>query len=392
MNNIQDISKDNEIKSLLDLLKDKINKENLLKNNKINPFNLMMTLSTLRLPDEEIWTDLLLNVIKSIQNEKFVINTYLLSDIVYGFGTYETAILPSTGKQAHKDYIKNRIILWQTLETLFLKANTDQFAILQTSNIAWYFSQLGIVSNKVWETLIKLVLDRLKDFDSYNFILCCMAFSTIEIQTMELWRKLEEKAIQLLNILSLDDIRKLIFSFLKIKECKDIWVKIDEYLASEKIIKEYNLMNFADLQLPLAVTEINNPKIWNKFEEIVFKNLETFEKDNDLLMNTVYSFSKLGQGSKLFWENLTKIVYERLDNYDPDDLGHIAVCLNKIVTDEKFWDRFTLNVEQKLANAKLNASNNLLKGFTSNDYLKKNQQLAKKIDEKVQTLLKEINK
>ena len=390
MQNIIDYSKDPDLNNVVDLLKTKILVEKLLPDNKINPFNLMMTLSTLRIDNNELWGNLIVNVLKALKHVNFKMNAYILSDLVYGFGTYETALI--INNKPHELYENNSSELWNLIEKQFNEIKVEQYDVLQISNISWYFSQIGFGSKETWENIQKLILIRINDFDQYNYLLVCMAISAMDIVNPDLWRKLEEKGLTMINNFNLEDLRKLIFAFLKAKECKNIWTKIEEVLATDKICAEYNLTNFSDLQLPLAVIEIKNIKIWQKFEEVVFKNLKNFENDNDLLMNTVYAFSKVGQGSKMMWDKFTSIIKERMEKYDADDLGHIAVCLNKIVDDKTFWDKFLVCTSKNLPNSKINSCNNLLKGFNTNKYLKDNTVLIKKIEDRIQELLKEIKK
>ncbi len=343
MNNIYDITKDADMNNVIEMLQTKIIKENLLKENKINPFNLMMCLSTLRIGNNELWGDLLVNVLKAVKHENFKVNAFIISDLAYAFGTYETALINNS--KPHELYEKNRDELWNFAEKHFNSLKPEDFDVLQIANIAWYFSQIGFGNNTTWDNIQKLTFVHLNNFDQYNYLLLCMGLSTMDINNTELWRKLEEKGLSMINNFSLEDLRKLIFSFIKVKECKKIWENIGEVLASDRIMAEFNLGNFFDLQLPLAVTEVKNPKIWQKFEEIVFKNMNVFESDNDALMNTVYSFSKVGKGTPLLWNKFTEIVRNRLDTYDAEDLGHVAICMNKVVQDKVFWEKFLVAVK-----------------------------------------------
>ena len=385
-----DITKDNDLNNVMEILKEKIFKDKLLIDNRINPFNLMMTLSTLRIENNEIWGLLIVNILKALRHENFKFNSYLLSDLAYGFGTYETTIINNS--KPHELFEKNRDELWDLIINNFNQINQDQFDVLQIANIAWYFSQLGLGNQQTWDNMQKLVYVHLNNFDQYNYLLVCMALSAMDINNIDLWKKLEDKGITMINNFNLEDLRKLIFAFLKVKDCKKIWVKIEESLASDRICAEYNLGNFCDLQLPLAVTEVRNPKIWQKFEEIVFKNIKDFEKDNDLLMNTVYAFFKINQGSEHMWRKFSEIIKNRMDTYDADDLGHIVICMNKFNDDNAFWEKFLVSVANSLPSAKINACNNLLKGIALNKYLKDNTTLKQKIEDKIQLLLAELKK
>ena len=247
-----DITKDNDLNNVMEILKEKIFKDKLLIYNRINPFNLMMTLSTLRIENNEIWGLLIVNILKALRHENFKFNSYLLSDLAYGFGTYETTIINNS--KPHELFEKNRDELWDLIINNFNQINQDQFDVLQIANIAWYFSQLGLGNQQTWDNMQKLVYVHLNNFDQYNYLLVCMALSAMDINNIDLWKKLEDKGITMINNFNLEDLRKLIFAFLKVKDCKKIWVKIEESLASDRICAEYNLGNFCDLLLPLAVT------------------------------------------------------------------------------------------------------------------------------------------
>lgn len=390
MHNIYDIRNDVDLYNIIEMIQQRIFKENLLKDNKINPFNLMMTLSTLRIENNELWGDLIESVLKAVKHENFKVNAFIISDITYAFGTYETSLLNNS--KPHELYEKNRDELWNYCEKNFNLIKPENFDVLQIANIAWYFSQIDFGNKETWNYIIQLAFMHINNFDQYNYLLLCMAFSTKEIENADLWKKLEEKGLSLIDNFNIEDIRKLIFSFIKNRDCVKIWGKIGEVLSSDRILQQFNLENMFDLQLPLAVVEIKYKKIWIKFEELVFKNMSIFENDNDALMNTVYSFSKSQQGSPLLWKKFTEIVRKRLDTYDAEDLGHIVVCMNYFIDDKVFWDKFLVAVSNRLPSAKINGCNNLLKGITSNKYMKDNVTVINKVESKIQELLKEIKK
>jgi len=367
-----------EYNELVSICQQKIIKEKLIENNLIDPFNCMMPFARLGINDNSIWNPLVDNIMSLIKNKDFKMNPYILSDLVFSFSNYGMSIRSLNEKELAKNsYHNHHQELWNLVEKFIISGDPTKFEVSHLANLIIDLSNVDIELDKTKNYLKNQVISRIKEIDTYNFTLICVGFSKIMNKDNDLWLVLENCAINNINSFNIDEIRKIILSFLKIGNCKLIWKKIEERLSTSDILNNMDLEMFLDLQIPLALFNLNNEKIWRKFEEHVFKNLKAFESDVELLMNTLYSFSKVNRGSKLFWDKIIGFINNDMDKYEIDDLGHIAICIKpsavEKVNNEEFWKKFTDLVMKKLDNAKFNACNNLLKGVEENQYLSKNK-------------------
>jgi hypothetical protein len=322
-------------------------------------------------------------------------NLVLLQDGVSGSNTKNNDL-------ENNFYLKNLNKIWEKIESLILSQNEDTLQIPHISNMIIDLSQVDVELTKAWAFLSESVKHKIKDFDVNNFVMVLMGFSKRDEANSDLWKLFENFVKNHISEFSIEDLRKIIISFLKHKEIsRDFWSVLEKRICEKEILDNFTLEYFVDLQIPFAITKISDDRIWNKFEELVFRNLKTFETDKDYLMNTVYSFSRAGKGSKIFWNNFSGLIKKELNGYDIDDLGHIAVCLKSEyvekfglgeVLDTNFWNSFEKNVEEKLGSAKLNSLNNLLRGLGENQILNKNEKLMKKIEKRIEILIKDIPK
>ena len=301
-------------------------------------------------------------------------------------------------------FVSNREEFWKVIENSMINSDINSFEINHISNLIIDLSNVEQDLSKGWQFLRKAILQRISSIDTYGFTLICVGFSKVISKDAELWAALEKFACDNINKFDIDEIRKMILSFLKISDCKLIWKKIESRIADPEILKQIDFELFTDLQIPLAIFSLSNEQIWRKFEEQVFKNLKAFSSDTEILMNTLYSFSKVDRGSKLFWTKIIDFVQNDISIYDVDDLGHIAMCIkpkhinlvnagkNEKESNLAFWGKYKELVLEKLEKAKFNACNNLLKGVEDNEYLKEDKQFNDAVSKRLDILVKEIPK
>jgi hypothetical protein len=408
-------------------LENKIAKEKLLQDKKIDSYNAMMPFARFGNINPEIWDPLSKNILELITSNEVKsskINPYMLTDLIFAFSNYymnliiqrdmELMKFSGSGKDKMEQFnkltqetleknffLKNFEKFWSQIESFLLRTDPKNLEIAHLGNMTIDLSQIDIEMEKTWNYLIDHVREKLKlpSFDTNNFIMIVMGFSKKGIENQQLWKDLIEFAKNNIDNFSLDEIRKIVLSFLRNKESAQLWKAIEERISKKETLEQLNFEFFQDMQIPFAITGISSDKIWNKFEEFIFKNLQAVNDDKEILMNSIYSFSRVGKGSSLLWNKFATIISQNVNSYDIDDLGHLVVCLkssylNKLKVDnvlnESFWKNFAKNIEDKLPNAGLNSCNNLLKGVKENDYLNKNDKLIKNIDERTQILLKEL--
>jgi hypothetical protein len=401
---------DEAMKGLMQLFKineDKIVKEKLIENNKIDPFNAMMPFARFGNVNTKIWNPLVKNLMNTLKSQTQV-NPFLLNDIIFALSNYYMNLILSRDqdtrqvKEEENYYMKNFNSIWTKIEDLIISLDEKTVEVPHVGNMIIDLSSVDLELNRAWAFLTELLKEKLNKFDVNNFVMVLMGFSKKDIKDDQLWKMFEEYTRNHINEFSLEDLRKIIISFLKHKEInKDFWQILENRFAKEDVLSKLTLEYFIDLQIPFAITGIYNEKIWNKFEEIIFRNLKIFESDKDYLMNTIYSFSRSGKGTPLLWNKFCNVVSKDLNGYDIDDLGHLSVCLkseyvkkNKLdsILNEGFWNAFAKNVESKLHTAKLNSLNNLLRGIKENEQLNKNEKLVRRIENRIEELFREIPK
>ena len=409
---------DESMKSLFDvfnIIEEKIVSEKLVENNKIDPFNAMMPFARFGNTNELIWSDLTKNVMSVLSKVK-AINPFLINDVIFAFSNYYTNLIIARDREEYsklngnnsqsnfKDryYLKNFQNFWNKIEELILTLDENSLEVPHVANMIIDLSQIDLELNKAWIYLTEILKGKLDKFDSGNFVLILMGYSKKDYKDGTIWKVLQSYAVSHINEFSIEDLRKIVLSFLKHKELsKDLWNLLQERFSSTEILNKFTLEYFIDLQIPFAISGIHEEKIWQKFEELVFRNLKTFENDKEYFMNTLYSFSRSGRGSNHLWSKFANIITGELNKYDIDDLGHISVCLKpsfikvfkiESVLNENFWNSFVTNVESKLSQGKLNSLNNLLRGINENEYLNKNDKLIRKVEDKIAQLLKELPK
>jgi hypothetical protein len=390
------------LENLLTLFIDKIKTEKLLEDNKIDPFNLMMPLARYVIIDEEIWNPLTRNVYEMLNDPKFVGNPYILTDICFAFSHYYTNLIMASidkGKKFENNYfLKNFEQFWKRVEELLIKTDEKLFEIPNISNIVIDLAQIDMELPKAWNYLADLVRLNMKSLDKSSIVYFIMGFSKVEYKDPNFWSELQAYIKNNMNEFNIDELKKIILSFLKNKDTTELWKGVETRLSDPSILKEMNFESFNDLQIPLALLGINNTAIWNKFEELVFKNITALTKDKDLLLNTIYSFSRIGQGTGTLWQKLCTILRSQMSLYEIEDLGHVVVCFKPNVIsknslsnilDKSFWVSLAGFIEKHLDQANLNTCNNLLKGLKENDYMH-DKNVVGLVEARIKTLLKQI--
>lgn len=392
--------------SLFELIEKKLENEKLIENNKIDPFNAMMPFSRFGNTNPKIWDGITKNIL-NVLNKTNQINPNLLNDVIFAFSNYySNLIIQRDSDQSQLNEIKECYFLqnfekfWTKIESLIISC--EGYQIPHIANMIADLSLIDLELSKAWVNLSDAVKDKLKDCDTRNFVTILIGFSKKDFKDTILWNSFADYIKKHINEFTISELRVIVPSFLKNKETgKEIWKLIEDRFASEDILSKMNVQYFFDLQIAFAILGIHNDKIWQKFEEIVFKNLKLYEQDKDLLLNTLYSFSRSVKGSQLLWKKLCEILKKDFNNFNIGDLSHVAICLKSNILaqnsldkilDKSFWDNFVKIVEDKLPNAKLNALNNLLVGMKENEFLKENKKLITSVEKKLDELMKDIRK
>jgi hypothetical protein len=390
------------LENLVALFIEKIKSEKLLEENKIDPFNLMMPLARYVIIDEDIWNPLTKNVMEMLNNPQFVTNPYILTDIIFAFSHYYTSLIMNSlekGKKYENNYfLKNFEKFWKRVEELLVKSDEKMFEIPNISNIVIDLAQIDMELPKAWGYLADLVRINMISLDKSSVVYFIMGFSKIEYKDPSLWNELQIFIKTHINEFNIEELKKIILSFLKNKESGELWKAIENRLSNPDVLKDITMECFNDLQIPLALLGINNEKIWNKFEEMVFKNMPQINNDKDLLLNTIYSFSRIGRGTPVLWQKLCTTLRAQMHLYEIEDLGHVVICfkpnvINKNsltnILDKSFWASLAGLIEEKLDKANLNTCNNLLKGLKENDFMQ-NKPVVKAVENRIAELLKQI--
>jgi hypothetical protein len=402
---------------LFNHIEEKIITEKLLENNKVDPFNAMMPFARFGNTNEKIWSDLTKNVTSVLSKVKSI-NPFLINDIIFAFSNYYSNLIIARDREEMESmnknnsdknmsnnfkavyYLKNFENFWNKIEELILSLDEKALEVPHVANMIIDLSQIDLELSKAWKYLTEILKGKLEKFDQGNFVLILMGYSKKDYKDPNIWKVLQSYAATHLNEFSIEELRKIVLSFLKHKELnKEFWLKLQERFSHSEILNKFTLEYFIDLQIPFTISGIHNEKIWQKFEELVFRNLKTFENDKDFFMNTLYSFSRSGRGSVHLWTKFAQIIQKELNSYDIDDLGHISVCLRpsnlknfqiENLLDEKFWQAFVKNVESKINSGKLNSLNNLLRGINENEYLSKDEKLVRIVEDRIAKLLKDL--
>ena len=391
------------------LLEKKIIDENFLEVNELDPFNLMMPYSRMANNNYKIWNYITKNIMNVLSNPQFQMNPFLLSDITYAFSSYNSSLLnenqislESTGKDsenyANSLYIQNMQKLWDIIEG-HIVTTSKYLDVPYITNMIVDLSQINLDLKKSWGLLSVQVRENLEkgNFDFDNFILVLVGLKKRNYQDKNLWSDIEKFLSDNIVKINIEQLKKITVALVKANdtESQGIYSLIANRFCDQDILDQYNFENFVDLQIPFALIGIGNDKIWNKFEEILFKNFDHLKENKPLLLSTIYSFSRLGKGSSLIWNKFCVILTEKISDMDVDDLGHLGICLRDNIIkkfnltkilNEDFWNKYLNIVDKNINNASLITCNNLLLIFNENDIIKSNTKIIKKIQDRIKAL------
>jgi len=394
-------------------MEEKIFADNLLNRSELDPFNMMMPYARMINNNYKIWNYISQNILNVLQNPQFQMNPFLLSDLTYAFASHYSALLAENENYKLESnslkncenfensfYIKNLAKIWEILEDQILKSS-KYLEVTYVTNMVVDLSQINLELLKSWTLLADLVRDYMSKgaFDVDNFTLVLIGLKKRNYQDKYLWEEIEKYLAANIKKINLENLKKITLAMVKSHdtESQNIYGLIANRFCDQDIIEKYNFEQFMDLQIPFALIGIANEKIWNKFEEILFKNFETVKNNKPLLLSSIYSFSRLNKGSSLVWNKFAQIISEKLDNFDIDDLGHIGICLRENiiskfnltkVLNEQFWNNFLGKVDSNIDKASLVTCNNFLIIFKENEIVKTNSKIIKKIQDRITLLSK----
>ncbi len=346
----------------------------------------------------------------------------MLSDLTYAFASHYSALLAeeneffiantennhntiskiSNGKHcenyAESYYIQNLPKIWDAIETHIL-STSKYLDVTYVTNMIVDLSQVPLELRKSWALLADLAQDYLSKgaFDVDNFTLVLIGLKKRNYEDKNLSAEMEKFLTANIKKLNLENLKKITLALVKAQDTDSqvIYGLIANRFCDQDIIEKYNFEQFVDLQIPFALIGIGNDKIWNKFEEILFKNFDLVKQNKPLLLSSVYAFSRLNKGSGLVWNKFAQIISENLDTFDVDDLGHVGICLRENIIskfnltkilDEPFWSKFLGLVDKNIEKASLVTCNNFLVVFKDNEIVKANSKIIKKIQDRIRLL------
>lgn len=392
-----------ELNELLKMLSDLLEERELLSKNVVNPFNVMMPLCRFNFFNTKIWNDLTKNVMDALSNPKFSANSYVLSDIAYAFGTYNSFLIQqqsSNSKDSFPNdyYSLNKEKFWKTVEAQFL--NCTGFSSASLSNIALDLTQVDLKLEGIWSVVTSKVLEGFRSndpelkFDNYSYCLVLLAYSRLGLDNIpnEVHFELSNYFMKNSENFSLDELKKISMCFMRSTKEYNIWAKYEEvFLSQLSKIKDPNLITYdfvADLQIPFAIVGIKNPLIWKKFAEVALRNINRLNDDLEFLMNALFAFSKAQcVSSEIFWNKIFELVSKNIQSFEIEDLCHVAVCLDeklflwdqklhKIIFESKdakiFWNKLAAEIYKKIDNPGLSIPvlNSLSRVITENNSMK----------------------
>lgn len=386
----------------------KIFADNILDRTEIDPFNIMLPYARMSNNNYKIWNYITQNILNVMQNPEFPINPFLLSDVTYSFASYNASLRAenenyllenNNGKNCenyeNSFYLKNLAKFWEVIEQHIL-ACSKYLDVTYTTNMVVDLSQIDLELKKSWAVLAEMVKDFMSKgvYDVDNFTLVLIGLKKRNYQDKNLWEEIENYLKANIKKINLQNLKKITIAMVKAHdtESQSIYGLIANRFCDQEIIEKFNFEQFVDLQIPLAIIGIGNDKIWNKFEEILFKNLDVVKQNKPLLLSTVYSFSRLNVGSSLVWSKFAQIIFDNLETFDVDDLGHLGICLRENIIkkynltktlNEQFWNKFLSKIDKDIEQASLVTCNNLLIVFKENEIVKANNKLIKKIQDRV---------
>lgn len=396
---------------LFQIIEKKIIQEKILDKPDLDPFNMMMPYARMGNNNYLIWNYISNNILNVLQNPQFQMNPFLLSDLTFAFASHTSALIAENENSLENNnknsenydksfYLKNIDKIWEVLESHLI--NTSKYLdVAYVTNMVMDLSQINLELKKSWNVLADIVREYLSKggFDIDNFILVLVGLKKRNYQDKNLWNEMEKFLELNIKKINIEQLKRITVALVKAQdtESQNFYALIANRYCDQEIIDKYNFEHFVDLQIPFALIGIGHDKIWNKFEEILFKNLESVKQNKPLLLSTIYSFSRLNKGSSLVWNKFSQIIVDKFDEMDIDDLGHLGICLRENIIkknnltkilDDKFWSKFLSKVDNNVSNASLITCNNFLLIFKENDIIKTNPKIIKKIQDRIFSLSK----
>lgn len=388
------------------IIQKKLLEEKLLERNELDPFNMMMPYARMSNTNYKIWNYISTNILTVLSNPKFPMNPFLLSDLTYAFASHNSSLIAENEASIENEkknsenyvnsfYIQNLQKIWETIENHILQFSA-YLDVPYLTNMIVDLSQINVELKKSWSLLVDQIRENMNkgNFDIDNFILVLIGLKRKNYQDKNLWIDVENFMEKNIKKFDIDQLKKITVALVKANDtdAQNIYGLIANRFCDKDIIDCYNFENFVDLQIPFALIGIGNDKIWNKFEEILFKNYDTVKENKPLLLSTLYSFSRLIKGSSLVWNKFAQTLVEKLNEMDIDDLGHVGICLRDNIVkkynltkilNEDFWNRFINIVDKDINNASAITCNNLLIVFKENEIIKSNTKITKKIQDRL---------
>jgi len=394
---------------LSQIIEKKVIEEKLLERNELDPFNMMMPYARTGNNNYTIWNYITKNILNILENPQFQMNPFLLADLTYAFSSHTYSLnaenegnLETTNNKSenfgNSFYMKNFVKIWDALESHIIKT-TQYLDVTYVTNMIVDLSQINLELKKSWNLLADKVREYLSknSYDLDNFILVLIGLKKRDYQDKNLWDEIEKYLEANIKKVNMEQLKRITVALVKAQDTnsQNIYSLIASRFCDNEIIEKYDFEQFVDLQIPFALIGIGNDKIWNKFEEILFKNFDSIKENKPLLLSTLYSFSRLNKGSGLVWNKFAQMISDKIDEMDIDDLGHLGICLRENIIkkynlskilNEQFWNKYLIIVDNNISNASIVTCNNLLLIFKDNDIVKANSKIIKKIQDKI-TLL-----
>lgn len=396
---------------LSNIIEAKIINDKLLDSPILDPFSLMMHFARITNNNHLIWNYISQNVMRVLSNPNFQPNPFILSDMTYGFSTYQNALIAENESYFDENrkncenfeksfYFKNQKEIWSLIETQILTTAKYLDATYLT-NLMIDLAQVNLELKTSWALLTNNFREFLSkgNYDIDNFINVLVMLKRKNLKDKTLWSEIEDYLKKNIQTCDINHLKKIAICLVKANDTDNqgLFSLIANRFIEEDVVADMNFEHFCDLHIPFALIGIGHVKIWNKFEEIFFKNLEQIKEDKPLLLSTIFSFARLNKGSGLVWIKIANIIKEKLVEFDIEDLGHLGVCfkdniikhhnLTKIL-EEDFWGRFINLVDKNISQASMMTCNNLLSVFKENEIVKGNTKIVKKIEERISELSK----
>jgi hypothetical protein len=389
----------------------KIINDKILESNILDPFSLMMHFARITNNNHLIWNYITKNIKTIYSNPKFQANPFLISDTTYAFSTYHNSLinenetsLEESGKNCenyeNSFYFKNFNEIWELIEKQIL-TTAKYFDATYLTNLMIDLTQINLELKKTWALLTNNFREFLRNdnYDIDNFINVIVMLKRKNYKDENLWNEIESYLKKNISNTDITQLKKIAICLVKAndQDSQGLYSLIATRFIENEIISEFNFEHFCDLHIPFALIGIGHDKIWNKFEEIFFKNLEAIKTEKALLLSTIFSFARLNKGSSLVWNKISNTIKEQLSEFDIEDIGHLGVCLkdniikkNNLtkILDEEFWRRFIYIIEKNISKATLMTCNNLLGVFKENEIVKGNKKVRETIEKRIAELSK----